>query len=137
MAAQRDRARAARAEAQTVGWSDEDSSQLEGIAVTRFEGYEKCSLKTRVAAVLKGKSMVDEAVEGDRVTLILDATPFYAESGGQMGDKGEVRGEGFQVEVTDCIAVQGGRFLHMGLVKIRDRKAGHGGHRRDRYRPKN
>ncbi|MGI6703424.1 MAG: alanine--tRNA ligase [Clostridia bacterium] len=117
MAAQRDRARAARAEAQTVGWSDEDSSQLEGIAVTRFEGYEKCSLKTRVAAVLKGKSMVDEAVEGDRVTLILDATPFYAESGGQMGDKGEVRGEGFQVEVTDCIAVQGGRFLHMGLVK--------------------
>ena len=76
LAAQRDRARAARAEAQTVGWSDEDSSQLEGIAVTRFEGYEKCSLKTRVAAVLKGKSMVDEAVEGDRVTLILDATPF-------------------------------------------------------------
>ncbi|MDD2573662.1 MAG: alanine--tRNA ligase [Bacillota bacterium] len=124
MADQRDRARAARADAQTVGWSDEDFSQLEGIAATEFLGYEKCSLKTRVAALLKENTLVDEVFKGDRVALILASTPFYAESGGQVGDRGEIKGEGFEVEVTDCKAVQGDRFLHIGLVKTGVVKAG-------------
>ncbi len=124
MTAQRDRARAARAEAQTVGWSDEASSQLEGIPATRFEGYEKCSLQTRIAAVLKENTIVDEAVEGDRVALIIDTTPFYAESGGQVGDRGEITGQSFIIEVEDCKAIQGGRSLHIGLVKTGTVKSG-------------
>ncbi len=117
MTVQRDRARAARAEAQTVGWSDETSSQLEGIAATRFEGYEKCSNKTRIAAVLKENTLVKEAVEGDRVAVVLDSTPFYAESGGQAGDTGEIKGETFVIEIKDCKAVRGDIFLHIGMVK--------------------
>ena len=116
MAAQRERARAARAEARAVGWSDEASSQLEGIAATRFEGYEKNSLETEIAAVLKENVLVEQAVEGDRIAVVLDATSFYAESGGQVGDTGEIRNNAFVMEVEDCKALQG-KFLHIGYVK--------------------
>jgi alanyl-tRNA synthetase len=123
MAAQRERARAARAEAQTVGWSDEVFSQLEGIAVTRFEGYEKNSLETEITAVLKENVLVKQAVEGDRVAVVLDATPFYAESGGQIGDTGKIKNNAFVMEVEDCKALQG-RFLHIGPVKTGTIKPG-------------
>ena len=124
MAAQRERARAARSEAKEVGWSDEDTVQIRRIPATRFEGYERLSLETKIVAVFKDNKPVDQAVAGDQVVVILEATPFYAESGGQVGDKGLITGDGFVVEVTGCKAVQGGRTLHTGLVKTGTVKAG-------------
>ena len=62
MAAQRERARAARSEAKEVGWSDEDTVQIRRIPATRFEGYERLSLETKIVAVFKDNKPVDQAV---------------------------------------------------------------------------
>lgn len=124
MTLQRDRARVAREQLHPVGWSDEDLIQLEGIESTGFEGYDKCSLETRIAAVLKGNVIVEQANEGDDVAIILDSTPFYAESGGQVGDKGEIIGDGFAINIANCKPVQGGRFLHIGSVQTGAVRAG-------------
>ncbi|NLZ90353.1 MAG: alanine--tRNA ligase, partial [Clostridiales bacterium] len=59
MAAQRERARAARSEAKEVGWSDEDTVQIRRIPATRFEGYERLSLETKIVAVFKDNKPVD------------------------------------------------------------------------------
>lgn len=126
MAAQRERAREARAQLHTVGWSEEDLFQLEDIKATKFEGYERCSLNTEISVILNKNLLVEQAVEGEQVAVILEATPFYAEGGGQVGDKGEILGEDFAMDVTDCKAVQGGRCLHIGKVRTGVMKAGAG-----------
>ncbi len=124
MAAQRERAREARAQLHTVGWSEEDLFQLEDIKATKFEGYERCSLNTEISVILNKNLLVEQAVEGEQVAVILEATPFYAEGGGQVGDKGEILGEDFAMDVTDCKAMQGGRCLHIGKVRTGVMKAG-------------
>lgn len=117
MQAQRERARAARMDVDTVGWNEEASSKLEGISATVFEGYSQLQAGTRVLAILKDNEMVEEAYEGDKVTVILERTPFYAESGGQVGDKGEIISDAFVVDVEDCKRISGGQYLHLGTVR--------------------
>jgi alanyl-tRNA synthetase len=124
MEAQRERARAARADVDTVGWNEEASAQLEGIPATKFEGYAKFQVSTKVLAILKDNQLVDEAYEGDKVSVILEATPFYAESGGQVGDKGEITADTFVIDVDDCKVISGGRYLHIGTVRTGTVKKG-------------
>ena len=52
---------------------------------TRFEGYEKLTLETKIAAVLKDNKPVEQAVEGDRVAVILEATPFTPKAAARWG----------------------------------------------------
>ncbi|RJQ46682.1 MAG: alanine--tRNA ligase [Nitrospiraceae bacterium] len=68
---------------------------------TTFLGYETLTSDSKVNAIIKSGSRTDEAGEGDEVELILDASPFYGESGGQVGDKGTIRAEGLKAEVLD------------------------------------
>ena len=54
-----------------------------------------------ILSLLKDGAVVDAVNEGDIVAIVVNQTPFYGESGGQMGDTGTISGEGFAVEVTD------------------------------------
>lgn len=109
MTAQRERARAA-------GQFKVDYTQAAlDLPATEFTGYTELAGASRVLAVLREGATVESAKEGDDVALVLDQTPFYAESGGQAGDSGYLEADGVRFEVQDCIK-QGANFLHIGRV---------------------
>ncbi|MCL4370405.1 MAG: alanine--tRNA ligase [Chloroflexi bacterium] len=113
---QRERARAAREEAE-LAVQTALPSLLQGLPGTRFTGYETLSGSGRVLALVRGEELVGEAHPGDQVGIVLDETPFYAESGGQVGDRGELQSGGTSAAVWDCRRVPGGYFLHLGRVE--------------------
>ncbi|MEO7151908.1 MAG: alanine--tRNA ligase, partial [Burkholderiaceae bacterium] len=86
-------------------------------AATTFHGYEALAhdSATVVAVYLDG-SPVDVAHAGDDAVIVLDHTPFYAESGGQVGDTGELRNAGARFVVEDTIKVQAAVYGHQGRV---------------------
>ncbi|MBI2843492.1 MAG: alanine--tRNA ligase [Armatimonadetes bacterium] len=91
---------------------------------TKFIGYEETAGEATVAAIVKGEELVSTAGEGDQVDIVLDATPFYAEAGGQVGDTGEIAAEGASIEVVDTVKA-GGFFFHRsrvqsGLISVGD-----------------
>ncbi|BFM20957.1 alanine--tRNA ligase [Gilvimarinus japonicus] len=109
MTQQRERARAA-------GQFKVDYTQAAlDLPATEFTGYTELAGDSRVLAVLRDGATVERAIAGDNVALVLDQTPFYAESGGQAGDSGYLEAGSVRFEVRDCIK-QGGNFLHIGRV---------------------
>ena len=80
-----------------------------------FKGYETLNAKGRVTALLKGGEQVDRLEEGEEGAVILDATPFYAESGGQVGDQGRVVSDTGVFEVADT-QKHGAAHVHFGAV---------------------
>jgi len=84
---------------------------------TEFHGYDLTKLDSRVLALYKGGSAVDQIQAGDEAVVVLDRTPFYAESGGQVGDCGQlVSGHG-HFEVQDTQKIQPEVFGHKGVLK--------------------
>jgi len=120
MGAQRDRARAAS--------TFKAGAQLDYTGPkTAFRGYESLSEEGRVVALYKDGVKVDALAAGDRGVVVLDRTPFYAESGGQVGDRGELTKGGtcltlFAVEDTQKI--QPDVYGHMGEVKTGELRVG-------------
>lgn len=98
MADQRARARAA----QTFGAASEAEvyRQLE-LPHSSFVGYESCCSEAHVVALVQGGRSVDVVQAGQEADVVLDATPFFAQSGGQVGDTGEMHGDAAQLEITD------------------------------------
>jgi alanyl-tRNA synthetase len=84
---------------------------------TTFLGYEKLETGARVLALYKDGVAVKELHEGDLGVVVLDETPFYAESGGQVGDSGELRGGSAIFAVEDTQKIQASVFGHHGVVK--------------------
>jgi len=82
-----------------------------------FIGYDTLEGSAQLLTIIKGDKIVTEAREGDDVELILDQTPFYAASGGQVGDKGEVLGEASKFQVMDTLRPVEGLIVHKGKVK--------------------
>jgi alanyl-tRNA synthetase len=82
---------------------------------TRFVGYETTSSKATVLAIIKDSELLSTAHEGEEVDVVLDQTPFYAESGGQIGDTGNIVSEAGALEVRDTIKLSH-FFLHRGRV---------------------
>jgi alanyl-tRNA synthetase len=81
---------------------------------TEFHGYETLSLKAKVIAVYREGAQVNELQSGDVGVVVLDRTPFYAESGGQVGDRGELAGAGGTFAVDDTQRIQAEVFGHHG-----------------------
>ena len=81
---------------------------------TEFHGYETLSLKAKVIAVYREGAQVNELQSGDVGVVVLDRTPFYAESGGQVGDRGELAGAGGTFAVDDTQKIQAEVFGHHG-----------------------
>ncbi len=73
------------------------------VEATRFIGHEEYAGDATVLAIVKGEELVASASEGDEVEIVLDVTPFYAESGGQVGDTGSITSDGAALEVIDTV----------------------------------
>ncbi|RII43123.1 alanine--tRNA ligase [Galactobacter valiniphilus] len=84
---------------------------------THFTGYDELSTESAVRGLLVGGSRVQVAEQGQEIELVLDATPFYAEAGGQAADTGLITGDGFVVEVTDVQAPMRGLSVHRAIVR--------------------
>ncbi len=92
---------------------------------TAFHGYEHLVCETsKVTAVYVDGTPVQQARAGDDVVVVLDHTPFYAESGGQVGDAGELRNGSTRVVVEDTLKIQAAVFGHHGRVVEGEIKVG-------------
>ncbi len=86
-------------------------------AATQFHGYENLVVETvKVVGVYVDGNPVDSATAGDDAVVVLDQTPFYAESGGQVGDTGELRNASTRLLVEDTIKIQADVFGHHGRI---------------------
>ncbi len=83
---------------------------------TEFVGYQSFECSARVVGILKGGELVDSAQAGDKVDVVLDRTPFYAESGGQVSDIGVISADGTEMSV-EHVAKVGSLSIHSGAVK--------------------
>jgi len=117
MAEQRERARAA-------SKFEMDAGQFPEIQeVTNFYGYENLEGEATVKAIYCDGQLVNQLQSGEAGGVILDSTPFYAESGGQVGDRGEIRADGLLFEVQDT-KKQMKAYIHLGRVREGSIRAG-------------
>lgn len=111
MAAQRQRARDA------GKFAIDYNSVVKVEGETQFEGYDATAGEGQIIAIYKDGEQVDEVVEGDEALIVLNQTPFYAESGGQIGDTGIFKNDTGIFEVQDT-KKSGGAFVHQGIVTM-------------------
>ena len=112
MEMQRQRARNARAKGSDIGWKDEISSLDLSVKNSEFIGYEKLEDITVIADIIIDGKLSDKAAQGQEVILIFDRTPFYAESGGQVGDTGLIKNADVEIQVNNVTKSTNGLFLH-------------------------
>jgi alanyl-tRNA synthetase len=113
MEAQRERARAAQ---QFEAAEDEALYRSLALAPTVFVGYDCMQTETRIVALVKGGNSVTEVAKGDEVEIVLAETPFYAESGGQVGGTGQIRGEAGRAKIADTQKPLPELHVHRGRV---------------------
>lgn len=116
MAAQRQRAR----DAGKFAVDYNSIVKVEG--ETQFDGYDATQGQGQIVAIYKDGVQVDEINEGDEALIVLNQTPFYAESGGQIGDTGIFKNNTGIFEVQDT-KKSGGAFVHQGIVTMGNLKA--------------
>ena len=117
MAEQKKKAREAIKNKDGAGWDDNIYSTLDKSIKTDFVGYKETEADAKILYIVKDNQLVQHAEEGEIVTVILDKTPFYAESGGQVGDTGSIRYQNAVIRVEDCKKTPDGKYLHMGVVE--------------------
>ena len=116
MTEQKERARAA---ANRDAWGDFNNvwtALSDKLAATDFRGYDEESCEAKVLAIVSEGSEVASAAEGSEVEVVLDATPFYAEMGGQCGDTGAISCDGATLRVTDTKG-KGSLYAHACVVE--------------------
>lgn len=103
------------------GMKGEDAASLRKIVEqgirTEFTGYETLEDSGVITAILKDGEPVEQAESGDHVDLVVDRTPFYGESGGQVGDHGTISRNGNEVVVEDALKPLPNLVVHRGLVQ--------------------
>ncbi|MCO5129605.1 MAG: alanine--tRNA ligase [Xanthobacteraceae bacterium] len=98
----------------------------EKLGATEFLGYETESAEGVVAALVKDGKEVDQLTSGESGVIVLNQTPFYGESGGQVGDTGVMIGEGVRARITETQKKAGDLFVHFGTVEQGTLKPGAG-----------
>ena len=121
MKSQKERARQARAN--ISGWSNATGSLLSDMPKTSFEGYTEAACEAKIIGIIADDMSVNEISEGE-CSVILDTTPFYGESGGQVGDSGLITKDGAVLTVTDTKKTDG-VYVHIctvsnGIFKVGD-----------------
>ncbi|MFB0962096.1 MAG: alanine--tRNA ligase, partial [Pseudomonas sp.] len=109
MQAQRERARSA------SSFAIDYNALVKIDGETEFLGYQTHQSDAKILMILKEGVSVERALEGDQVVIVLDRTPFYAESGGQVGDCGYLTANNLRIEITDTTK-SGHAFLHHGAI---------------------
>ena len=116
---QRERARSARGNMDGESWKEDLLSKLDSSVASTFEGYNELENSGIIKAIVKDNEIVESAVAGDKVVVVLDQTTFYPEGGGQAGDSGLLvnKNEDIVVEVIDTKKGANNTIKHIGLVK--------------------
>ncbi|WP_373598530.1 alanine--tRNA ligase [Paraclostridium bifermentans] len=119
MEKQRQTARDARGNMDGEAWKEDAIAKLDKNIVTNFEGYDTLSIESTVKGIAKDNELVESASVGDEVIIVLDKTAFYAEGGGQVGDKGLLvnKNEDVVVEVIDTKKGPNNTIKHICVVK--------------------
>lgn len=112
---QKNKARKARASAETQAWANENLN-FGGIAPTKFVGYDFLSTRSAILKIIKNNEFVDSAVSGDEVEIVLDETPFYAQGGGQVGDSGMVTLGDAKATIIDTVKNAAGIYFHRAQI---------------------
>lgn len=116
MQKQRDRARQARQNAQSM---QIQSGVLKKITTeSKFVGYDVMDQETKITDIIFDGELVNEAEAGDTIYFILEKTPFYAVSGGQVADEGTISNEQFEIYVEEVTKAPNGQNLHKGEIQF-------------------
>lgn len=99
-----------------IGWDNAEELRLDKDIKTEFTGYGSNNENSRILAIVKNNKALEYASEGDEIGVILDITPFYAQSGGQVGDTGVIKNNSVEIEISDTQKVADGKILHIGKI---------------------
>jgi alanyl-tRNA synthetase len=119
---QQERSRQSRKTADAEAWTDNDKI-VSDLAKTLFTGYDTLQDRARVVRIIVGDNSVDAAFEGETAGIILDRTPFYAESGGQASDVGDFVGDNSFAH-TDMVRKLSGVFIHQAEIESGEIRVG-------------
>lgn len=108
---------------ESSGFGADYNAMIRVDGASEFKGYDHLELNGNVTALFVDGKAVDSVSAGQEAVVILDQTPFYAESGGQVGDKGELKGAGFSFTVSDT-QKYGQAIGHIGKVASGSLKVG-------------
>lgn len=114
---QREKAKAARLETLRDGLSEIAKEQLDEIPPTVFTGYNNLVDTGRVVALIHDGELVDTFNNKGEIQIVLDKTPFYGESGGQVGDTGYLEDDEVFMRVENTIKTPEGKIIHIGVTE--------------------
>ena len=112
---QRERAREDRKKMGDLGSQSEDLG-LDKSIKTAFDGYTTLEESAKILAIVNEGEVSGAAAKGEKITVVLDRTPFYAEMGGQIGDHGVITGKNGAMSVSDVQKTKDGKYMHIGVV---------------------
>ncbi|PNY87494.1 alanine--tRNA ligase [Staphylococcus agnetis] len=116
MEAQRERARKARQNNQSMQVQSEVLKSIR--TVSRFVGYQTLQTESVITDIIVDGQRQEKVDAGQTIYFVMDQTPFYAVSGGQIADKGIIQSDEFEIEVSEVIKAPNGQHLHTGQIKF-------------------
>ena len=116
MKEQKDKARKARKVSNYMGADVTVYQSIDPAITTEFVGYDKLTADSVITVLTTEDEIVEALTDGQRGTVIVEQTPFYATMGGQQGDVGVITSEGGEFKVEETIHLQGGKVGHVGVM---------------------
>ena len=117
MEVQRKRARESRAVSNYMGADATVYDEIDRSITTEFDGYDKLEVTSKVTVLTTETEIVDSLMEGQKGTIFVEKTPFYATMGGQEGDTGVITTANGVFRVEDTIKLRGGKYGHVGVME--------------------